>query len=370
VPDRLNQPDQPDRFDRHQAIPGWDQQRLASATVVVIGAGALGNEVLKNLALAGVGRLVICDPDDVATSNLSRTVLFREADVGRPKAVTAARALAGLAPGLQVETRVANLATGVGLGELAAATAVAGCLDTLEARLELLGRCALVEAPLVDGGTHPWGGEVRVRWSTDEPCFGCTLTPAERSQTRQTPWTCGDDADDRPVPSSVAGTTLVAGWMTMAILRLVLGAPVRYRLLTVDGEDARTHPVEITRDAQCPFHRRLGGPVEDVAVSNRDRVARLLDVVAPDVTPLAWVPFSPGKRRDHCTWCSGDYTHQDLPTGRGGCPVCGTPPDLDQTLSLREADPDAVLGALGVAPAEIIPVRRAEGGYRWLRLNG
>ena len=63
-------------------IPGWDQRRLAAATVVVIGVGALGNEVAKNLALAGIGRLVLCDPDVVSVSNLSRTVLFGAAGRG------------------------------------------------------------------------------------------------------------------------------------------------------------------------------------------------------------------------------------------------------------------------------------------------
>lgn len=360
----------PDRFDRHRAIPGWDQQRLASATVVVLGAGALGNEVLKNLALAGVGRLVVCDPDVVALSNLPRAVLFREADIGSPKVHAAAAALASVAPAVTVKPRMADLVTGVGLGELADAGAVVGCLDTIEARLELLGRCALVEAPLVDGGTHPWGGEVRIRTSTDGPCFGCALSAEDRSRSRRVAWTCSDDEADRPVPSSIAGTALIAGWMTLAVLQLVLGVPVEYRLLAIDGQHAHTRTVKHVRDDQCPFHRRLEGPIEPIAVGSQDRVRALLDTVEPDDLPLTWAPFPPDTRGFRCAWCLNDYSSGDLSSGPEGCSECGTPSDPGPTLSLRDADPDAVLGTLGVAAQEIIPVRCTEGGYRWLRLKG
>ena len=75
-----------DRFDRFRRIAWWDQERLAAARVVVVGAGALGNEILKNLALLGVGNVVVVDLDYVEHSNLSRSVLYRASDEGRPKA--------------------------------------------------------------------------------------------------------------------------------------------------------------------------------------------------------------------------------------------------------------------------------------------
>lgn len=63
---------QRDRYHAARLIGWWDQQRLARARVLVVGAGALGNEVLKNLALLGVGRIYIVDFDQVEMSNLSR----------------------------------------------------------------------------------------------------------------------------------------------------------------------------------------------------------------------------------------------------------------------------------------------------------
>jgi adenylyltransferase/sulfurtransferase len=91
-----------DRYARQQLIPGWQQAHLAEATVLVVGAGALGNEVLKNLALVGVGHLIIVDMDRIEPSNLSRTVLFQADDVGQTKATTAARALARINPDVRI----------------------------------------------------------------------------------------------------------------------------------------------------------------------------------------------------------------------------------------------------------------------------
>jgi molybdopterin/thiamine biosynthesis adenylyltransferase len=357
-----------ERFARHHDIPGWNQERLAAATVVVAGAGALGNEVVKNLSLCGIGRIIVCDPDTVATSNLSRCVLFRPADVGRPKAPVIAAACADLSPASTVDGRVSELISAVGLGELADAAAVLGCLDTMHARLQLLGRCALAGARLVDGGTHPWGGEVRVRLSPGEACFGCALTPAQRSAS-DIPWSCADDDEpERPAPASIVATTIVAGWMTLAALRIVLGDPPPFRLLYVDGGAGTSSAVDVPRDPACPYHHPLEGQVGALPVGHRDTVSALLAALPPDVLPLAWQPV-PAAAPDvtRCDVCSLDYaTAQGDPAP---CPGCGTWPGRAETLSLRDADPRAVLQDLGVPPEEILPVQGAEGGYQWFRLK-
>src|SRR5687768_924383 len=82
------------RFDRFRLISWWDQARLSRARILVIGAGALGNEIIKNLSLLGVGQLLIADLDRVENSNLSRAILYREADNGLAKAEVAARTAA------------------------------------------------------------------------------------------------------------------------------------------------------------------------------------------------------------------------------------------------------------------------------------
>ena len=80
-----------DRYERLRMIGWWDQQRLEQANIVVVGAGALGNEVLKNLALLGIGNTLVIDFDHIEVSNLSRSVLFREIHDGQSKAIVAAK---------------------------------------------------------------------------------------------------------------------------------------------------------------------------------------------------------------------------------------------------------------------------------------
>ncbi|MEA5596554.1 ThiF family adenylyltransferase [Rivularia sp. UHCC 0363] len=71
------------RYDRHHSIDWWDQSRLNDTKILVAGGGALSNEVLKNLAMVGVGNITVIDFDTVSITNLTRSVLFREWDVGR-----------------------------------------------------------------------------------------------------------------------------------------------------------------------------------------------------------------------------------------------------------------------------------------------
>jgi molybdopterin-synthase adenylyltransferase len=277
-----------ERHGRQRLIAEWDQPRIAAATAVIAGVGALGNEVAKNLALLGIGRLLLCDHDQVSVSNLSRAVLFTAGDVGRSKPAAAADALARLAPDTAVTARAERLTSAVGLGELADASVVLGCLDSRHARLELLSRCALVDAPLVDGGTHPWGGEVRLRLDRDAACFGCSLTPAQRAEA-DVPASCDPQAG-APQPASIISTSIVAGWMTATAVQALLGRPPGWRFLEISAERATTAPVRVRRAPDCPYHEAIGPP-QPSPVSTAATVADLLATLPAAADPLAWTSF-------------------------------------------------------------------------------
>ncbi len=360
-----------DRYARQRITPGWSQDRLAQATVVVVGVGALGNEVAKNLALTGVGRFILCDPDSIAVSNLSRTVLFGTEDVGQPKASVAAGTLAALAPDTAAQARVADLGRGVGLGELADADAVLSCVDTIRARMRLLGRCVLAGAALIDGGTHSFGGEVRLRLSPDEACYGCTLSAHERGVS-DLPWSCFGTDQDGPQPASIATTALVASWMSLAALQVILRSPPSYRVLRIDAVSGRTAPVAIDRDPDCPHHRPLAGPVMTVPVTYQATAGELLATLAPDDEPFVWEQFPLGWR---CTGCGGYANKTAL---RGGmdtndtvltCDRCGGLIRARFSQRLRDAPPESRLSDLGVAPEDILPVRMPGGEYTCRRLS-
>src|SRR6478736_1926092 len=128
---RLNE----ERFSRLRAIEWWDQEKVAAARILVIGAGALGNEVIKNLALLGVGHILIVDMDRIEASNLSLSVLFLEKYEGQFKASTAARAAREIYPGIDAQSIDGNLLADVGLGHFRWAQVVIGALDNREARV-------------------------------------------------------------------------------------------------------------------------------------------------------------------------------------------------------------------------------------------
>ncbi|EIV94372.1 ThiF family adenylyltransferase [Frankia sp. QA3] len=357
-----------DRFDRQRRIDGWDQSRLAGASVIIVGVGALGNETAKNLALAGVGRLVLCDPDTVAASNLSRCVLFAAAGpaaLGRPKVEVAAAGLRALAPGVEVATRPGPL-SGVGLGELAAADLVLGCLDSRRSRLDLLGRCALAQARLVDGGTHPWGGEVRLRLAADDPCWGCTLPAAWRAET-DLPWGCSDPVDDAPAPASILSTAIVAGWLSLLAVRLLHGEQPAGRLLRIDGLAGRMDEVVVSRDPGCPHHRPLIG-VEPLALTCDATVADLLARLPDGAEPQTWEPFH---LPDRCARCGGAPGSATTPGAAGSprCDQCGIRMRPRTSQRIRDAEPADTLRALGVAPREILPVQLRGGEFRWRQLT-
>src|SRR5438270_12140487 len=113
---KLDRAEPEGRFARFELMSWWDQERLARARVLVIGAGALGNEILKNLALLGVGNVFVADLDTVANSNLSRSVLFRGEDCGRPKVEVACRRATEIYPDLKTQAFQGNIVYDLGLG--------------------------------------------------------------------------------------------------------------------------------------------------------------------------------------------------------------------------------------------------------------
>ena len=164
-----------DRFHRFRLIRWWDQAKLARAKVLVIGAGALGNEIIKNLALLGVGNIFIVDLDRIENSNLSRSVLYQVTDSHHFKAETAARAAKEIFPDLNVHHFNGNVAYDLGMGVFRWADVVLGGLDNREARLAINRYCWRVNRPWIDGAIEQIEGCARV-FVPDGPCYECTMS--------------------------------------------------------------------------------------------------------------------------------------------------------------------------------------------------
>ena len=159
------------RFSRLELIEWWDQPRLAAARVVVIGAGALGNELLKNLALLGVGNVFVADLDRIENSNLSRSVLYRAADCGRRKADVAAERTREIYPEMKTEPFHGNVVYDLGLGIYRWADVILGGLDNREARVAINRAAARAGRVRIDGAIERLDGVARVFDPALGPCY-------------------------------------------------------------------------------------------------------------------------------------------------------------------------------------------------------
>ncbi|MBE7467672.1 MAG: ThiF family adenylyltransferase [Anaerolineales bacterium] len=171
-----------DRLGTFDFISWWERPKVQSAKVMVVGAGALGNEVLKNLALMGVGNIFVTDFDRIEAANLSRSVLFREEDNGKRKAEVAARAIKELNPNINVQFFHGDINNEFGLGIYRRMDVVIGCLDNREARLSVNKACYRVNKPWVDGAIQELLGLVRVFVPGKGACFDCTLNEIARQE--------------------------------------------------------------------------------------------------------------------------------------------------------------------------------------------
>jgi molybdopterin/thiamine biosynthesis adenylyltransferase len=139
-----------DRYARHRAIAGFSQERLQAMRVAVFGAGAIGNEVVKNLCLLGIGRIDVYDFDTVEEHNLTRSILLREADVGRSKAEAVAQRAAQIDPNVMVRAVPGDLFDTLGPAALAGCDVAVGALDNFEARLRVNRLCHLTATPWIN----------------------------------------------------------------------------------------------------------------------------------------------------------------------------------------------------------------------------
>ena len=158
----------------------FKKEKVKNARVLVAGAGALGNEVVKNLVLFGVGHIFVVDFDQIELSNLTRSVLFREEDAlaHSYKAEVVARRAMEINPQIKVTPIVGNLFSEVGFGLYNTVDVVIGCLDSRIARYQLNRLCMRAGKTWIDGSIENLTGAVKV-YTPGKSCYECGLSREE-----------------------------------------------------------------------------------------------------------------------------------------------------------------------------------------------
>ena len=134
---------------------------------------------MKNLAMLGIGRVVLVDMDRVELSNLTRSVLFRQSQKGQPKVDCVANGARDLYPEMWIKPILGNVLADVGLGYFRWAQVVIGALDNREARVFVNKACAQVGRPWIDGGIEVLKGVVRGFAPPTTACYECTMSQVD-----------------------------------------------------------------------------------------------------------------------------------------------------------------------------------------------
>jgi len=148
-------------YARQQLIDGWDQEAINNGCIMIIGVGALGCEIAKDFALMGIGKLILVDLDTIETSNLSRQMLFKPGDEGRPKSEVAAERLKEMNPYLKIDSYFEKLQK-LPMSVYEESDIVVAALDNFNARLDLNKICLRLKKPMVEGATHAFEGHVQI----------------------------------------------------------------------------------------------------------------------------------------------------------------------------------------------------------------
>ncbi len=285
-----------DRYHTFGYISWWKQEVVSNATVMVVGAGALGNEVLKNLALMGIGNLLIVDFDTIEDSNLSRSVLFRESDRGRRKVDVAAEAIKQLNPDVNVKAWHGDINYELGLGVFRHVDAIVGCLDNREARLSINRFSWAINRPWVDGAIQELMGIVRVFWPGEGACYECTLSDEDYQMITlrySCPLLARENILKGKVPTTPTSASIVAAFQTQEALKLIHGMEVQPgKALMINGLTNDVYTTEYPVKKACMSHSRLEPILElNELTAENTSLAKLLDVARGRLGPDAMLEF-------------------------------------------------------------------------------
>lgn len=359
-----------DRFARFRLIGWWDQERLRQARVLVVGAGALGNEVIKNLALLGVGRIFIADLDQIELSNLSRSVLFREDDCGQGKAEVAAQRARDLFPDIRAQPFRGNIVYDLGLGIYRWADVIIGGLDNREARVAINQAAAKSGKAWIDGAIERLEGIARVFDPATGPCYECTMSDIDwkmLAARRTCALLSRDELEQGRVPTTPTTSSVVAGIQVQEGVKLLHGLPsIAGQGFVFDGTNHNSYLVTYTRLDDCPTHEAFTA-VESLDESVAETTAGdLLQRVQRDLGPDAVVEMN----QDLLSALSCPDCQQTRPKfgslgkvteAEARCPDCETlcTPHFYHTLDAR-GPLDKTLHELGVPLWDVLTGRRGQ----------
>jgi adenylyltransferase/sulfurtransferase len=236
------------RYSRQIMLPQVDisgQEKLLTATVLIVGAGGLGCPVAIYLAAAGVGQLTIYDDDQVDFSNLQRQIAHYTSDVGVDKVISTLETIKKLNPDVVVNANKQRLARKQLEKEVAMADVVLDCSDNFATRFAINKACVILKTPLVSGAAIRFEGQVAVftPGKNGSPCYNCLY--ADTGEEMQN---CATNGVIAPITGIVGS---VQALETMKVI-LQTGETLMGRLLLLDGFTMEWQTMKLKKNPSCP----------------------------------------------------------------------------------------------------------------------
>ena len=376
-------------FDRQERIEWWSQEGLRQARVLVIGAGAIGNETLKNLALLGIGNMLVCDMDTISVSNLSRTVLFRTEDAGKKKAETAALRTKemSLEPTCAVDFFEGDIVWELGCGVFRRFDVVVGCLDNVETRFALNRNCRLVGKPWIDAGISELSGNVKVFGALEGACYQCFASEDELRAIRQR-YACDDFKkrmlSEHKMPTVQISSAIVSALQVQEAIKIILGKPaLTGKKIYFQGTTGDFEVIRMREDPDCLAHASYDAVVETPLTSGAT-VREFLSFVSAQARSGPGAVLTFDRQFLHAITCEhcGRKTVFNRPAfslfiDEVQCAHCAQAVDRNnfeyiEALSLESrADLlDLTLAGLGIPKLHIVSVQGSDGEYHYYELTG
>ena len=356
-----------DRYGRLRLIPWWDQDRLKNATIMVVGAGAIGNELVKNLTLLGIGRILIYDMDSIESTNLTRSILFRAKDVGRYKAEVAAERAHEINPDVKTKAFVSNIIDDVGLGVFRRMDVVLGGLDNREARLAINQACYHVNKPWIDGAIEALNGFARVFVPGHGACYECTMTETDWmliNKRKSCALLTHQQMSEGKIPTTPTSSSVIAGIQVQEMLKLLhsdRGLPtLAGKGFVFNGLTHDSFVVEYQQKDDCMSHDIYDAIVEKPWSVRTMTLRELLGNIQADLGEKAVIDFDRDiATRAHCSCGNIKDLYSPVHKLKGEslvCPECGATMQFDtiHTIHGDEDFLDKTLYEIGIPPLHII----------------
>ncbi len=369
-----------DRQGTFEFISWWEREKVNDAKVMVVGAGALGNEVIKNLVLMGIGHIFIVDFDEIELANLSRSVLFRETDSGRKKAEVAAARAKEINPHVHEQYFHGDVTTAIGLGVFRRMDVIIGCLDNREARLAVNRFSYWVNKPWVDGAIQEFLGLARVFVPGEGACFECSLTEQARrdlSIRYSCPLLARENVLLGKVPTTPTIASIIGAIESQEALKLIHNKPVKPgSVIHFNGMTNEMHETAYTPVEDCESHWTYGEISELPLRADSTTLKELLQIVRHDLGPEAVIELDQELVLAlNCPQCgSREEVLEPISNvgfNRAHCPTCGIlrETELSHTITGDEDFLGRTLASVGVPPLHILRAYNAE-EYRFYELTG